>query len=300
MNLAAVRAALPVHAGSSLTGQTRDQIEMAVVHAIGRKPTDVSEVCCDTLGKTTIYIGLPGRSYRPFAYNLAPAGKDRLPQDIIDLDKRTTNAVVAAIRAGSGSVTEDDSQGYAVINDPAAKAMQMQMRTWALAHGPELLRVVRYSSDVDQRRVASEVLGYAQNSPQQIAALQVAAADPDSIVRNHASRALMILLHWRPDLAQQLDPLRFIAMLSSGIWTDRNQAIGLLEPMSQARDAKLLALLRARALQPLMEMAEWNTTSHAYGARLVLGRIAGIPEGDLRRMAQSGQVQAIVDAVRKR
>ena len=186
-------------------------------------------------------------------------------------------------------------------DDPAgARALEQREHTWALGHEAELLRVLRNSSDVDQRQVASEVLGYAKPSREQIVALDYASDDPDSTVRNNATRALMVLLRWNPDFAAQLNTQKVIAMLGAGKWTDRNKAVGLLEPMTQQRDQKLLAMLRTQALEQLVEMAKWTNTGHAYEARLVLGRIAGLPEGDVRRMASTGQVEALVNAARKK
>jgi hypothetical protein len=80
------------------------------------------------------------------------------------------------------------------VGDPVARALQMQERTWALAHEQELVRVLQSSSDAKQRRVASAVLGYAQQSHEQIAVLVGAARDPDSWVRNNATRALAVLV----------------------------------------------------------------------------------------------------------
>jgi hypothetical protein len=80
-----------------------------------------------------------------------------------------------------------------------------------------------------------------------------------------------------PPPAKWIPPQGFIDMMSSGIWTDRNKASFVLEPMTRGRDAKLLALLRAQALEPLIEMARWRD-GHQYPARHMLARIAGVPE----------------------
>src|ERR1035437_10205332 len=64
-----LRAALPVHAGSALTEQTRPIIETAVAKVTGQKPTDVSEVCCDPKGRSLIFIGLRGETFASFALN---------------------------------------------------------------------------------------------------------------------------------------------------------------------------------------------------------------------------------------
>src|SRR5277367_7085768 len=89
LDVAKVRAALPVHVGDTLTEKTPDQIEAAVAKVIGKEPTDVAQVCCDEKGRSLLYIGLPGGSYKPFALNPAPTGLARLPAEIVELESRT-------------------------------------------------------------------------------------------------------------------------------------------------------------------------------------------------------------------
>jgi hypothetical protein len=175
----------------------------------------------------------------------------------------------------------------------------MQERTWALAHGPELFQVLRDSADADQREIASQVLGYAQQSHDQIAALVHASRDPDGGVRNNATRALVVLVMSNPKLAAQIDPEPFLAMLGSGTWTDHNKATWLLSLMTAERDSQLLTKIRAQAFGQLVEMARWTDPGHATGARLVLGRLAGIPEDKLETMLQSSPPDAIIQAAKK-
>jgi hypothetical protein len=300
LDVAKVRAALPVRVGDQLTPQTKRTIEDAVEKVIGKRPTDVAEVCCDRRGRSLIYIGLPGGTYKPSILKSAPTGRERLPAEIVSLELRTGDAIGAAVRKGGDAIKEDDSQGYALTRDPAVRALQLAMREWALAHGPELLRVLESSSDAKQRRVASEVLGYARQSPEQIAALARAVRDPDRLVRNNATRALGVLLQSNAKLAEGVEPELFLTMLSSGTWTDRNKAVWLLDSLSKGRDPKFLAKIREQALEPLIEMALWSDPSHAMTARLVLGRVGGIPEQKLSLMAFLGPVDAIVAAARKK
>jgi hypothetical protein len=298
LDLASVRAALPVHVGSTLTEQTRPAIETAVAKTTGTKPTDVAQVCCDPKGRSMIFIGLRGETFQPFALNPAPTGTERLPAEIVKLSDRADNAREAAITKGHAG--EDYSQGYALTNYPPLRALQIQERTWALAHGPEVFQVLRDSADAPQRKIASQLLGYAQQSHDQIAALVHASRDPDDGVRNNATRALGVLVMSNPKLAAQIEPDTFLAMLSSGIWTDRNKAIWLLAPMTASRDPQLLAKIRAQAFGQLVEMARWTNPGHALGARLVLGRLAGIPDDKLETMLGSSPPDAIIDAAKKR
>jgi hypothetical protein len=299
LDVVKLRAALPVHVGDKLDRQTKTLIEGAVVGVIGKKPTQVAEVCCDEQGRSLIYIGLPGGTYKPFVLNPAPTGNERLPAEIVSLERQVEAASSAAVKKGGGAAEEDDSLGYALTKDPATRALQLQERSWALAHTPELVRVLQSSADAEQREIASQVLGYAQQSHEQIAALVGASRDPDSTVRNNATRALGVLVTSNAKLAGEIEPETFLAMLGSGTWTDHNKAVALLEPMSAGRDPKLLAKIRELALEPLIEMALWSDAGHAFGARRVLGRVGGIPEEKLTLMAWNGPVDAIIAAARK-
>jgi hypothetical protein len=299
LDVAKVRAALPVRAGDPFTQQTKGLIEDAVARVVGKKPTDVARVCCDGTGRSLIYIGLPGGTYKPFVLDPAPAGPERLPAEILSLQRRAEEARATAVQKGGNAAQEDDSQGYALSKDPAMRAVQMDMRAWALQHGPELVHVLQSSSDAKQRQVAREVLGYARQSQEQIMALVRAARDPDPVVRNNATRALVVLVRSNARLAEGVDPDSFLAMLGSGTWTDHNKAVALLDLMTGGRDPKLLARIREQALEPLIEMALWSEAGHAYFARVVLGRLGGIPEEQLSSMALDGPVDPIVAAARR-
>ena len=300
LDLAKIRSALPVHTGDPITNQTIGTIQAAVEKVIGKNPTEVAQPCCDAKGRVTIYIGLPGATYQPFELHPVPSGAERLPPQILDLDNRLGDAINLAVHKGGAAATEDDSQGYALSNDPQVRELQMQERAFALTHTPKLMRVLHYTADPQQREIAAEVLGYAQQSSEQIAALVDACRDADPNVRNNATRALAVLVRSNPESAAQIDPATFIAMLRSGIWSDRDKAAFLLDPMTARRDPQLLSEIRAGAFDQLVEMAEWTEVGHASVARQVLGRIGGIPQDKLDTMAQSGRVSAIIEAARKR
>src|SRR5207249_2262256 len=109
---------------------------------------------------------------------------------------------------------EDDSNGYALVKDPTARSLQLAVRQWAIKHEQELSRVLEFSSAVEDRRVASDAIGYARQSREQIAALLRAARDPDDEVRNNATRALGVLVRSNPALASEIAPATFIDMLN--------------------------------------------------------------------------------------
>ena len=299
IDISALRASLPVREGDEYSDRTGPLLRQAVTAATGNSPTDVNVTCCDDQQRLLIYIGLTGASSRPFTYNAEPTGTSRLPPSIAALEARLETAIEAAVRKGGEAVKEDDARGYALVNDPAARALQLAVRRYALQHQLELSRALE-SSDVEQRRVASEVLGYARQSQQQILALVKACRDPDDEVRNNAARAIAVLARSNASVARGIPPATFVEMLSAGVWTDRNKGAMVVERLTATRNPELLANLRATALDALIEMAEWRETSHAYTARMIVGRVAGIPEARLEQLAAKGPVSAITEPLRVR
>ena len=299
LDLKQVRAALPFREGDELSpeaiSETIGRIKQAVRQVTGNVPTDVAPVCCDKRGNWMIYIGLPGNSIRTIRYNPAPRGTIRLPASVVTLYQQSMNALSEAVQ--KGKTDEDDSKGYGLSSYPPLRAKQLATRAVAIRHEQLVRRVLQLSSDVEQRQVAAHVLGYARQSKEQIAALVRASRDADETVRNNAVRALAVLAGANSKVAGRIPPADFIELLSSGLWTDRNKGGFLLDALSKNRDPRLLSQLRSRALESLIEMARWQVPGHAYTARILLGRMAGIEETELQQIVEAGQVDKIIDAV---
>lgn len=124
-----------------------------------------------------------------------------------------------------------------------------------------------------------------------------ASRDRNETVRNNAVRALVVLAESSPEVAERVPATGFIEMLNSGSWTDRNKAGALLGALSRRRDTRLLRQLNSQAQDSLIEMARWRSSGHAYFARILLGRIAGIEESRLQQLAQAGEVDQIINAL---
>lgn len=135
----------------------------------------------------------------------------------MNLYGRLDHEIEAAVRRGGQAAEEDDSNGYALVKDPTVRSLQLAVHQWAIKRERELLRVLEFSSAVEHRRVASDAVGYARQSQDQILALVRAARDPDDEVRNSATRALGVLVRSNATLASEIPPDTFIDMLNSGI-----------------------------------------------------------------------------------
>ena len=299
-----VRAALPIREGEFFTPSEKTVLEMiagiqtAVKNTTGSPATDVAVACCDSDGNFMIYIGLSGNSRRGRPYNPVPQGKKNLPAAVVNLYQQANE--LSSLLVQEGKMGEDVSQGYALSTDPKLRAIELNIRAFALQHRRLLSRTLRTSRDANQRMIAVRFLGYARQSSSQIADLVWASHDANAGVRNDAIRALGVLAKSSQKIAGQIPADGFVEMLSSGSWTDRNKAGYLLGELSRNRNPKLLRLLRSRALDSLIEMARWRSALHAVFARSLLGRIAGIREEELARMADAVYMEKVIRSLQTR
>jgi hypothetical protein len=280
----AVRKVLPFLEGDKITKNTTEQARAAVKRATGRDATNVNRVCCIGDGDSVLFIGLPGTSSQVFTVNPAPKGDAMPPPELTSLYSKMNQAEDAAFK--KGIFEEDGSPGYRLSKEPAARAADLALREYALHHEDEIIRVLESSGKAEQRAMAADALGYGARTARQAAALVRAARDPDSEVRNDSTRALGEILRADPSAASQIPPDTFIDMIRSGTWTDRNKSSSVLWPLTQSRDPKLLARLKSQATDALLEMARWRTFGWAYAPRVILARIAGIPEERIDQLAE--------------
>jgi hypothetical protein len=289
---------LPVHRNDEITedqsADIRDRLSRAIQNAVGHKPTDLAVMCCDDGGQLAIYIGLGGSNTAVVPFLPRPKSSTCLPNDALHLYDDTTAALQRAIEQGHSG--EDDSRGYSLSADPTARAKQLALHEYAITHERTIERALQSCKNGEQRQAAAELLGYAAKSTSQIAFLLRASHDSDEGVRNNAVRALWVLATSNPKTASQIPANDFVAMLNSGLWTDRNKAGMLLMVLTRSRNRELLQRLRSEALQSLIEMARWEDPGHAFAYRVLLGRIAGLNETQIQQLVASKKVDEIIAA----
>jgi len=285
---------MPVHEGDTMSLDKVPyfiiDMKTAVERVAGKEPTEIAPGCCDQNGNWYFYIGLPGRNTKPLSYNVAPTGKIQFPEEIVKLYQESLDLNMEAVKA---QASEDRSAGFAISAYPALRAKQLAIRKYALHHSTLIRRVLSGSFEARQRSAAAQFLGYAAQSRTQIQSLVQASHDPIEAVRNNAVRALGVLAESSPSIARQIPAGKIIPMLNSDVWTDRNKGSFLLGALTLSRDRKVLALIRAQAADSLIEMARWHEYGHAYYSRIILGRIAGIEENKLQKLAHDG-VESII------
>jgi HEAT repeat protein len=225
----------------------------------------------------------------------------RLAADIVEAGKALQEAVRAAVQRGDAA--EDDSQGHALFHDPASRSVQERFVGYAARELKELRRVLRDSSDAEQRALAAEILGYVANKRDVVGDLVYGMRDASAEVRNAAMRALAVFASMPPTSGRPIVRVpyeSFVDLLQSPVWTDRNKASLALARLSERRDPRLLAKLRREAMVPLIEMARWKSEGHAIPALLILGRIAGQSDEAIQMAWTRGEREGIINAALKR
>lgn len=299
LNVNVIRAALPLREGDQLSRDSKPlmvaRLRQAIKRATGRETSDIATICCDDRGRLIVYIGLRSESFRQTLYNPSPRGLARLPPAALKVHRDAEQAWLNAMKRGVSG--EDDSHGYALSLDPEARTKQLALHDYAARHSRMIRRVLASARDVKHRQIAAEMLGYAERSREQIAALIRASHDVDDGVRNNATRALVVLARSSSEASAMIPGECFLGLLSSELWTDRNKSAELLAVLSSKRDPQLLTCLREQAPTSLIEMARWSHQGHANSARFMLGRIAGIEDQTLSTMLEKQDVEAIINAV---
>ncbi len=301
VDLKKLRSALPVREGDLFPEKPEqgaallDGAARTVQQRVGRSPSDVAPVCCDERGNWIVFIGVGGKH---IAYSPKPSSPAQLPPEATALYEKFTTALEVAVR--KGDTEEDHSRGYALAKkDANLRAAELAMRAYAVAHGPLIEHVLASAAKDQQRVIAAEMLGFERQSRSQIDALLRATRDSNVTVRNNAIRALLVLADSSEQIAKEIPADPFIDLLCSGKWTDVNKASSVLLFLTKTREPKLLNELKERALDRLIEIARWKT-QHSWPGKIILGRIAGIDEARLTKLAESGQVDTIIAALHRK
>src|SRR5262245_29465627 len=184
-----VREALQIKEGD-LSSMDRKEVRRRLESLPGVREARITTVCCIE-GKIILFIGIRENGVPALQFRTAPQGKVRLPQDVLQAGDDLREALTTAVP--KGNLSGDDSQGHALSNDPAMRAVQEQYITFA-ARDLKLLRdVLRDSADAEHRALAAQVIAYTANKQAIVNDLIEATRDPAEGVRNNAMGALVVM-----------------------------------------------------------------------------------------------------------
>src|ERR1700722_2982645 len=255
----------------------------------------VEAVCCEA-AKVTLFIGIEEKGAPHLAFHTPPTGDAVLPQEIVDTYHHLLEAVRAAARRGSTG--EDLTSGHSLMADPDARDLQEQFIDFAGAHILLLRAVLSESGDEEQGAMAATIIGYAPIKKDAVNNLESAMQDPDEAVRANALRALnaiAVLGRLQPSLEIHVSPTWFVEMLNSIVLSDRTRAATALVTLTDRNAASALDQIRDRALDSVVEIAQWKELGYALPAFILTGRIAGMSEPEIQKAWTNGHRQEVID-----
>jgi hypothetical protein len=256
-------------------------------------------MCCNE-GKTAMWIGIQEVGEPVLQFRDEPRGSIRLPDDVITAGAAFDEAVEQATLSGH---TEDDwSQGHSLLKDPTGRAIQERFVVFAARDLRRLRAVLHDASDASQRALAAQVIAYTADKRAVIGDLIDGMRDPSEDVRNNAMRALALIASLgqrNHALGIVVPPTPFVDLLNSIEWTDRNKSSLALAELTQTRDPIVMADVRARALPSLIEMARWKSQGHAEAPFIILGRLVGLQDEEVRAAFERGDRAFVLDAATK-
>ncbi len=289
-----VRTALGVAEGGELP-RSKNDTEMGIEEIPGVVLARMQAVCCED-GKAILYVGVEERGAPHFDYRMPPGDPVLLPEDIHQTYVLFLSTLNEAVRLGETS--EDLTRGHSLMQYAAARRHQERFVQLADENFEVIRDVLRNSVNEEHRAIAAYVLGYASNKKAVVEDLLHAVRDPDDTVRSNAMRALAaieILAKLQPGLKIEIPPTWLVEMLNSIIWTDRTSAAVNLVNLTESRPDAILAQIRERALDAVIDMARWKHLPHALPGYILLGRILGMDEEEIQEAWSSGNRLSLVE-----
>ncbi len=132
-----------------------------------------------TVGRPIVYIGIQESSQPAVVFRPEPTGNVTLPKPIIDTYAEFERAFLQSVKANDFS--EDDSNGYALMGDAAARAVQRKFVPLAEGNYDRLVDVLQNSKNAEQRSMAATIIGYAGDKKRAAGHLVFGTKDPSSL-----------------------------------------------------------------------------------------------------------------------
>src|SRR5262245_35119164 len=117
-----VREKLGVKEGDQLTAETREAAIRRLESISHVARADLSIVFPPGSKKIALFVGIEEKGAPHFAYRPKPDGSARLPDVMVQAEHDLIENWMTMVQRGNAK--EDDSQGHALMDDPAVRAIQ--------------------------------------------------------------------------------------------------------------------------------------------------------------------------------
>ncbi len=285
-----IKSAMGVKPGDPLP--PREDVEERIDKISGILTARVEATCCDQRN-TVLYVGVEERDQPHFDFHAIPTGTVTLPADVVENYRVFLDAVSESLH--SHNADEDLTNGYSLMADPESRRLQETFIGFAASNLSQIDQVLRQSADPEQRAIAAYLLPYGPRGPRStktiVDGLQYALQDQDDTVRQTAMRSLQAVAvgaKVHPGQQVHIEPTWFVELMNSVVWSDRRGASLALVNLTENHDPETLSLIRARALDSVLEMARWHDLEHALPGFILAGRLAGLDEKEIQAAWVSG------------
>lgn len=260
----------------------------------------VEAACCS--GRDMIlYVGVEERDAPHMEFHPAPTGDIQLAASLIANYRRFLDEVEDSLRAKNAD--EDLTNGYSLMADPDCRRIQTGFIEAVATDLPNVAKVVRESAEPEQRAAAAYLLQYAPRAPRttpvMVESIQWALQDDDDTVREAAInslRAIMVGAKLHPEQEIHIEATWLVALMNSVVWSDRFHASQALATLTETPNPQALELLRSRALASVIEMARWHDLQHALPSFVLAGRLAGMPEAQIKQSWINEDRESVLEA----
>lgn len=291
-----IRSAVGAKEGDPLPA--REDIEERIDKVPGVLASRVEAACCAAQGMI-LYVGVQEKDVPRFEFHAAPTGDVTLPVELVGNYHTFLDAVGESIRGKNAD--EDLTNGYSLMADPECRQLQQSFLPFVERDLALIDKVLRESSDPEQRMMAAYLMQYAPRTPRaakvMLDGLQYALQDEEDLVRENAMRSLKAIevgarLH--PEQHIHIEPTWYVELMNSVVWSDRHNAALALVELTDKGDAEALELLRQRALPAVLEMARWHNLPDALPGFVLAGRLAGLDEKTIQDAWVSGDREDVL------
>ncbi len=162
-----------------------------------------------------------------FRANPVPTGNVAVPQDVLDWYKRYEKASFQLFQVKPRR-TRDINAGHYLDSDDGLREYEEKMLEMVPAHYDVLVKALREDKDPVKRATCAAMLGWAKDKKAVILPLEDALKDPDSQVRNNASRSLVPIAYLSAHTAVPFPIQPILEMLQYPAAADRNKAVSIL------------------------------------------------------------------------
>jgi hypothetical protein len=162
-----------------------------------------------------------------FRPNPAPTGSVAVPQDVLDWMKRYEKASFQMFQVKPRRM-RDINEGHYLDSDPGLREYEEKMLEMVPANYDVLVKALREDKDPVKRASCAALLGWSKDKKAVILPLEEALKDPESQVRNNASRSLIPIAYLSAHTAVPFPLQPILDMLQYPAASDRNKAVSIL------------------------------------------------------------------------